>query len=43
MTKELFEAVRKRIRTSWNGSVTFTKADAERLIAEIAWFGLNAS
>src|SRR5712691_7668595 len=37
MTREQFEAARKRIRTSWNGSVTFTKADAERLIAEIAW------
>ena len=37
MTKEQFEAARKRLRTSWNGSVTYTKADAERLIAEIVW------
>jgi polyhydroxyalkanoate synthesis regulator phasin len=36
MTKEQFEAARKRIRDSWNGSVTFTKRDAERLIARIA-------
>jgi hypothetical protein len=34
MTKEQFDAARKRIRDSWNGSVTFEKRDAERLIAE---------
>ena len=37
MTREQFDAARKRIRDSWNGSVTFEKRDAERLIAEIAW------
>ena len=37
MTKEQFDAARKRIRDSWNGSVTFEKRDAERLLAEIAW------
>ena len=37
MTKEQFDAARKRIRDSWNGSVTFEKRDAERLVAEIGW------
>lgn len=37
MTKEQFDAAHKRIRDSWNRSVTFTKRDAERLIARIAW------
>jgi hypothetical protein len=37
MTKEQFDAARKRIRESWNGSVTFSKRDAEQLVAEIAW------
>jgi hypothetical protein len=37
MTKEQFDAARKRIRESWNGSVTFPKRDAEQLVAEIAW------
>ena len=37
MTKEQFDAARKRIRDSWNGSVTFEKRDAERFFAEIAW------
>jgi hypothetical protein len=27
MTKEQFDAARKRIRESWNGSVTFSKRD----------------
>jgi hypothetical protein len=37
MTREQFDLARKRIRASWNGSVTFEKRDAERLLAEIAW------
>jgi hypothetical protein len=37
MTKEQFDAARKRIRESWNGNVTFSKRDAEQLLAEIAW------
>jgi hypothetical protein len=35
MTREQFDAARKRIRESWNGSVTLPKADSERLVAEI--------
>ena len=37
MTKVQFDTVRKRIRDSWNGSVTLPKRDAEQLVAEIAW------
>ncbi len=37
MTKEAFDAIRKRIRTSWNGSVTLEKKQMEALIQEIIW------
>jgi len=37
MTKEAFDAIRKRIRTSWNGSVTLEKKQVEALIQEISW------
>ena len=37
MTKEQLDAARKRIRNSWDGSVSFEKRNAERLIAAIAW------
>jgi vacuolar-type H+-ATPase subunit D/Vma8 len=37
LTKEAFDAVRTRIRTSWNGSVTLEKKTVEALIQEIIW------
>ena len=37
MTREQFLAVRKRLRDSWNGSVTLAKNDAQRLLDEILW------
>ena len=37
MTKEQFDAARKRIREAWNGTVALPKKDAERLVAEIVW------
>ncbi len=35
MTREQFLAVRKRLKDSWNGSVTLAKKDAQRLLDEI--------
>jgi hypothetical protein len=32
-----FLAVRKRLRDSWNGSVTLAKKDAQCLLDEIVW------
>jgi hypothetical protein len=37
MAKEQFDATRKRIRDSWNGSVTLPKRELEQLVAEISW------
>jgi len=37
MTKEAFDAIRKRIRTSWNGSVTLEKKQVDQLLNEILW------
>ena len=37
MTKEQFEAARKRLRTTLNGVVAIDKRDLERLIAELIW------
>ena len=37
MTREQFLAVRKRLRESWNGSVTLDRKDAQRLLDEILW------
>jgi hypothetical protein len=37
MTREQFLAVRKRLKDSWNGSVTLAKNDAQRLLDEIVW------
>jgi vacuolar-type H+-ATPase subunit D/Vma8 len=37
MTKEAFDAIRQRLRTSWNGSVTLEKKTVEALIQEIIW------
>jgi hypothetical protein len=37
MTKEQFDAARKRIRDSWNGSVTLPKRELQQLVAEISW------
>jgi hypothetical protein len=37
MTKEAFDLVRKRLRESWNGSVTLEKKTVEQLLAEIIW------
>jgi hypothetical protein len=37
MTKEAFQLARKRLRESWNGSVTLEKKQVETLIQEIIW------
>lgn len=37
MTKEEFQRVRRRLRESWNGSVTLEKRTVEQLIGEIIW------
>jgi hypothetical protein len=37
MTKEQFDAARKRFRSTLNGVVTMDKRDLERLIAEVIW------
>jgi hypothetical protein len=37
MTREQFLAIRKRLKDSWNGSVTLAKNDAQRLLDEIVW------
>ena len=37
MTKEQFEAARKRLRSTLSGIVSIDKPDLERLIAEIVW------
>jgi hypothetical protein len=37
MTHEQFDAARKRLCESWNGSVTLEKREVERVIAEIMW------
>jgi vacuolar-type H+-ATPase subunit D/Vma8 len=37
MTKEAFDAVRKRLRESWNGSVTLERKQVEALIQEVIW------
>lgn len=37
MTKDQFEAARKRLRSTLNGVVTMDKRDLERLIAEVIW------
>jgi vacuolar-type H+-ATPase subunit D/Vma8 len=37
VTKEAFDAIRKRLRTSWNGSVTLEKKTVEALLNEITW------
>lgn len=37
MTKEAFDAIRKRLRTSWNGSITLEKKTVEALLTEIIW------
>jgi hypothetical protein len=37
LTKEAFELVRKRLRESWNGSVTLEKKTVEQLLEEILW------
>ncbi len=37
MTREQFLAIRKRLKDSWNGSVTLAKKDAQRLLDEILW------
>ena len=37
MTKEQFEAARKRLRATLNGVATIDKRDLERLINEVIW------
>jgi hypothetical protein len=37
MTKEQFEAARRRLKATLNGVVTMDKRDLERLIAEVLW------
>jgi hypothetical protein len=37
MTKDELERVRKRLRESWNGSVTLEKKTVEQLLNEITW------
>jgi len=37
LTKEQFEAARKRLRATLNGVVTMDKRDLERLINEVIW------
>ena len=37
MTKEQFERVRKRLRESWDGTVTLDKRTVETLINEVLW------
>jgi hypothetical protein len=37
MTKEQFEAARKRLRATLNGVVSIDKCDFERLIDEVIW------
>lgn len=37
MTKEEFQRVRRRLRESWNGSVTLEKKTVDQLIKEIVW------
>jgi len=37
MAKEAFELVRKRLRESWNGSITLEKKQVEAVIQEIIW------
>jgi hypothetical protein len=37
MTREQFDAARKRLRSTLNGVVTMDKPELERLIAEVIW------
>ena len=37
MTKDAFDAIRKRLRQSWNGSATLEKKTVEALLNEIVW------
>jgi len=37
MNRDDFIAVQKRLRASWDGSVTLEKRDVKRLLDEIRW------
>ena len=37
MTKDQFDAARKRLKATLNGVVTMDKRDLERLICEVIW------
>jgi hypothetical protein len=37
MNRDDFIAVQKRLRVSWDGSVTLDKGDVKRLLDEIRW------
>jgi hypothetical protein len=37
MTRELFVSLQKRIRTSWDGTVTIAKRDLAIALDEIRW------
>jgi hypothetical protein len=37
MTRDDFIAVQKRLRTCWNGCVSLSKTDVQRLLDEIRW------
>jgi hypothetical protein len=41
MNRDDFIAVQKRLRTSWEGSVTLEKRDVKRLLDEIRWLKLR--